>query len=187
MALIESGLCSTKYATIVWIDKSQINHNIYSDDQVIYEVFSVGLRKGRRKMKDAVHNTNPVAPVERNGAHRKKRLGKCCSICTRHMWFDYVSLTEPEGVPEPRHSWTLCHECHVALVTEMRRSPVRSPLRLRVAIGIIASERWPLAYSTQESSRVSDHRWIVILSVGFFVAMLLHLVLIVMLAGLTTH
>jgi hypothetical protein len=138
-------------------------------------------------MKDAVHNTGPVVPVERDGSRKKKRLGTCCSICTRHIWFDYVALTEPEGVPEPRHSWTLCHECHLALVTEMRRSPVRSPLRLRVAMGIIASERWPLAYSTQKSAAVSDHRWIVILSVGFFVAMLLHLVLIVLLAGLAAH
>jgi hypothetical protein len=151
-------------------------------------MFSIGLRKGRRKMKDAVHNTDPAAPVDGNGARKKKRIGgKSCSICTRHIWFDYVSLTEPEDVPEPRHSWILCNECHAALVTEMRRSPVRSPLRLRVAMGIIASERWPLAYSTNESSRISDQRWIVILSVGFFVAMLLHLVLIVMLAGLTMH
>ena len=138
-------------------------------------------------MKDVVPDNDAVTLADRDGARRKKRVGKSCSICTRHMWFDYVSLTEPEGVPEPRRSWTLCHECHASLVTEMRRSPIRSPLRLRVAIGIIASERWPLAYTTHDNSAVSDHRWIVILSVGFFVAMLLHLVLIVMLAGLTMH
>jgi len=138
-------------------------------------------------MKDAVHNSDSIVPVERAGARKKKRIGTCCSVCTRHMWFDYVSLTEPEGVPEPRRSWTLCHECHLALLTEMHRSPLRSNIRLRVAMGMIASERSPLAYSTRSSSSISDHRWIVILSVGFFVAMLLHLVLIVLLAGLAMH
>jgi hypothetical protein len=138
-------------------------------------------------MKDAVHNTGSVVPVERDGSRKKKRIGTCCSICTRHMWFDYVSLIEPEGVPEPRHSWTLCHECHLSLVTEMRRSPLRSNIRMRVAMGIVAAERSPLAYSTRAHTSVSDHRWIVILSVGFFVAMLLHLALIVLLAGIASH
>jgi hypothetical protein len=135
-------------------------------------------------MKDAVHKIGSVVDAQGDGSHKKKRTGKSCSICARRIWLDPVYLIEPEGVPEPRLSWTLCDECHGHLMTEMSRSPVRSPLRLRVAIGIVASERWPLAYATRERTQNSDHRWIVLLSVGFFVAMLLHLVLIVFMAGL---
>jgi len=65
---------------------------------------------------------------------------------------------------------------------ELRRSPVRSPLRLRIAMGLVASERWPQAYSTRARLFVSDRRWIVFIAVSFIVAMLVHLVLIVMIA-----
>jgi hypothetical protein len=65
-------------------------------------------------------------------------------------------------------------------MTEMSRSPVRSPLRLRIAIAMVASERWPMAYTTRVHTEDTDHRWIVLLSVGFFIAMLLHLVIIVL-------
>jgi len=69
-------------------------------------------------------------------------------------------------------------------MTEFRRSPVRSPLRLRIAMGLIAAERSPHAYPTSRSEHVSDHRWIVFIALGTFIAMLLHLVLIVMIAGI---
>lgn len=132
-------------------------------------------------MKDAMHNIGSVVPVQGADSRKKKRTDRNCSICTRRIWLTPVHLVEPEGVPEPRLSWTLCDECHGLLVTEMNRSPVRSPLRLRVAVGIVASERWPMAYTSRVRTRSADHRWIVLLSVGFFVAMLLHLVIIVFL------
>jgi hypothetical protein len=137
-------------------------------------------------MKDAAHRTGSALPVQGEGSQKKKRTNKSCSICTRRIWLDPVHLIEPEGVPEPRLSWTLCDECHRYLMTEMNRSPVRSPLRLRIAIAMVAAERWPMAYTTRVRTQDTDHRWIVLLSVGFFVAMLLHLVIIVLI-GLTMH
>lgn len=91
-------------------------------------------------------------------------------------------MTEPVGVPEPRLSWTLCKQCHQALLQEMERSPVLSPLRLRIAIGIIAAERWPHAYSTRVRDYISDRRWIVFMAAAFITAMILHLFIIVMIA-----
>lgn len=85
---------------------------------------------------------------------------------------------------EPRLSWTLCKGCYHALLAELRRSPIRSPLRLRIAIGLVASERWPQAYSTVVKNYIYDRRWIVFMAAGFFVAMLLHLIIIVMVAGM---
>jgi hypothetical protein len=93
-------------------------------------------------------------------------------------------VTEPEGVPEPALSWTLCKPCFQALVVELRHSPVRSPLRLRIAMGLVAAERWPQAYPTRLRLYISDHRWIVFIATSFIIAMIAHLVLIVWVAGL---
>jgi hypothetical protein len=91
---------------------------------------------------------------------------------------------EPAGVPEPRLSWALCKNCYQALLKEMHHSPVQSPLRLRIAMGLVASERWPLAYSTRVRDYISDRRWFLFIAVSFLVAMLAHLVLIVLLASI---
>jgi len=91
---------------------------------------------------------------------------------------------EPEGVPEPRLVWTFCKPCYSALLNEMRVSPVRSPLRLRIAVGMVASERWPQAYPTRVRLYISDRRWFVFIMVGLIIAMLVHLALIVAIAGL---
>jgi hypothetical protein len=133
-------------------------------------------------MKDAMHSGGPALVARQESSRRpKKRINVRCSVCSRRTWFDGVSLMEPEGVPEPRNSWTLCKACYGVLLSEMRRSPVRSPLRLRIAIGMVASERWPQAYRAR-NPLLSDRRWIIFIAWGFVIAMLVHLMLIVMLA-----
>ncbi len=107
-----------------------------------------------------------------------------CSICTHRVWFSPTYLTEPEGVPEPRLSWTLCKRCNNALSLEMQSSPVLSPLRLRIAMGMVASHYWPSAYPTRVRAYISDRKWIVGIAVCFIIAMLGHLALIVMIAGM---
>jgi hypothetical protein len=77
-----------------------------------------------------------------------------CSICTSFIWFHPIALKEPVEAPEPRHEWVLCKPCHKALLVEMARSSIRSPMRLRIAMGLVAAERSPKAYST----RVSEHQ-----------------------------
>ena len=66
----------------------------------------------------------------------------------------------------------------------MRVSPVRSPLRLRVAIGIVASERWPQAYTTRVRMYLADRRLMVFIAVGLIVTMIIHLAILVAIAGL---
>jgi hypothetical protein len=95
-------------------------------------------------------------------------------------------LEEPPGVPEPRQTWMLCKRCYAALQVEMQRSPVLSPLRLRIAIGIVAADRSPDAYAPSRPP-MTDRSWIVIMAWGFAIAMMLHLVLIVMLAYVAGH
>jgi hypothetical protein len=106
---------------------------------------------------------------------------KRCSICTSSIWFRPIVFKEPPGAPEPRCVWALCKYCHEVLLAEMRRSPVRSPLRLRIAMGIVASERSPEAYGG--STHISDQRRFIGIAWVLIIAMLLHLVLIVILAA----
>ena len=133
-------------------------------------------------MKDAMGKGEPVVVVGRENSRKaKKRTNEHCSICTNRIRYDAVHLMEPEGVPEPRRSWVLCQECYQALTIEMRRSPVRTPLRLRVAMGLVASERWPQSYSSSFIA-LGDRKKILFIAWTFVIAMILHLALIVMIA-----
>jgi hypothetical protein len=134
-------------------------------------------------MKEALRKNGSVVAFRQERTFKKTRFStQCCSICTRRIWFDPACLTEPEGVPEPRLSWMLCKRCYQMLSNEMQRSPVLSPLRLRIAMGMVASEYWPHAYPTRMRAYISDRKWIVFIAVSFIIAMLLHLALIVMIA-----
>ena len=134
-------------------------------------------------MKDTTRRSaTAIVVTPENFRRLKKRTNARCSICNHRTWFDAVPVMEPEGVPEPRLSWILCNTCYQVLLIEMRRSPIRTHLRLRISIGLVASERWHKAYPTALRTVISDRRWIVFMACGFIVAMLLHLALIVMIA-----
>ena len=135
-------------------------------------------------MKEAIRRSGSVIAIRREGSRRPRKVVTRCSICNGRIWFHPLRVIEPEGVPEPRLRWSLCKPCYHALLDEMRVSPVRSPLRLRVAVGIVASERWPQAYPTRVRTYLTDRRWLVFIAVGFIIAMLVHLALIVAIAPL---
>ncbi|MBO0789899.1 MAG: hypothetical protein J2P36_02985 [Ktedonobacteraceae bacterium] len=124
-------------------------------------------------------------PQTERGHRLKKRLTRRCAVCMNHVWFDSVHLTEPPGVPEPRESWVLCRDCYEAIEKEVRRSPVASSLRTRIAVGIVASERSPMAYPTRLKSYIYDRRWIVFIAAGCIIAMILHLLLILFIVAIS--
>jgi hypothetical protein len=136
-------------------------------------------------VKDAMHSGEPVVVVLQDVSRKaKKRSVAYCSICNNRIWFGPIRIREPETVPQPRLAWVLCKECHGALLDEVRRSPIRTPLRLRVAVGIVAAERWPHGHPTKTQQAASDRRLILFIAISLIVVMLLHLVLIVIIAGL---
>ncbi len=136
-------------------------------------------------MKEVTRRTGSVVAVRREGSRRqRRRVVTHCSICNGRIWFHPLRVIEPEGVPEPRLTWTLCKPCYHALLEEMRISPVRSPLRLRVAVGIVASERWPQAYTTRVRMYLADRRLMVFMAVGLIVTMIIHLAILVSIASL---
>lgn len=103
-----------------------------------------------------------------------------CAICRKRIWVGALTLSDPVEAPEPQQSWVLCKTCHAAVLSEVERSPLRGPLRMRVAVGLVAAERWPRA--TRFDGEREDRVWIAFLYWGFAGAMLLHLVVIVLLA-----
>src|SRR5438270_11922801 len=126
-------------------------------------------------------NDVTVATRRKTGQRRRWYKRIRCSICTSFIWFHPIALKEPAGAPEPRQEWLLCKPCHEALLVEMSRSSLRSPVRLRIAMGLVAAERSPKAYSTSTRSPEQEafqreftwFKWLVI----FFA--LLHLVIFV--------
>ncbi len=90
-----------------------------------------------------------------------------------------IALKEPVGAPEPRHEWVLCKPCHEALLVEVSRSSLRSPARLRIAMGLVAAERSPTAYTMSTPTREQrEFAWFTRLLILFA---LLHLVILVVL------
>lgn len=106
-----------------------------------------------------------------------------CAICRKRIWVGAITLYDPAEAPEPQQLWVLCKSCHAAVQAELERSPLRGPMQVRVAVGLVAAERWPRARRRFDGER-EDRVWIAFLYWGFAGAMLLHLVLIVLLAQL---
>jgi hypothetical protein len=104
-----------------------------------------------------------------------------CAICQRRLGRSIHFLEETGDVPAPRQSWALCDSCNGAVREQMRLSPVRGSLRLRVAIGLVATERTPSARRAR-FGQLTDQRWESLLFWAFLLFMLAHLALIVFIA-----
>ena len=106
-----------------------------------------------------------------------------CSICRTFIWFHPIALKEPSGAPEPLQEWVICHACHEALLVEMSRSTLHSPVRLRIAVGLVAAERSPKAYirstySGEQKEFQREFAWVMRLLILFG---LFHVVIFVIL------
>ena len=68
-------------------------------------------------------------------------------------------MIEPDEAPEPRQQWMLCKTCYGLLLAELLRSTIHSPLRLRIAVGIVAAERSPKAYVNEQQTFQREFAW----------------------------
>lgn len=121
-------------------------------------------------------NTPPVESEEQSGPLR-------CSICQRRLRDNICYLEETGDVPPPRQSWLLCTVCNEAVKEQMAQNPVQSPVRLRVAIGVVSTERTPAARRARRG-QLTDKTWFKLFFWGALITMLVHLALIVALAGI---
>jgi hypothetical protein len=87
-----------------------------------------------------------------------RRIPTWCSICRQRV-SALIDVEESADVPEPRQSWRLCPTCNDAVSSQLARSPISGPLRLRIAVGVVASERNPRYRSRgADDDRRSDQR-----------------------------
>jgi hypothetical protein len=75
----------------------------------------------------------------------------------------------------------LCPDCNAAVSAELARSPVATPLRVRVAVGLVAAERSPQAVRKVRTGFRED-AWLPFLFWTFGIAMVLHLIVIALIA-----
>lgn len=119
--------------------------------------------------------------LTRVSAAADERAPTRCGICQRRLGDSIHFLEETGETPEPRQSWALCGACAAAVHEQLRNSPMRGDLRLRVAVALVATERSPEARRANAGQN-SDMRWERLLFWGFLLFMLAHLGLIVFVA-----
>jgi hypothetical protein len=106
-----------------------------------------------------------------------------CAICAHRLGSAICYLEETGDVPPPRQSWMLCTACNDAVKQQMAEVPVHSPIRLRVAIGVVSTERTPAARRARRG-QLTDKSWFKLFFWGALITMLCHLALIVAIAGI---
>lgn len=134
-------------------------------------------------MEHGLYTENVTVDPRATEATRVEVAALRCDICRRRLGQTIHYAEETGDVPEPRRSWVLCGECNDAVHDQMERSPVRSSLRLRVAVGLVATERTPEARRGR-MGMLTDEGWTKVFLWLFPITMLIHLAVIVAIAGL---
>jgi len=96
-----------------------------------------------------------------SGAALKQRAGDSptrCSICAKRLGKMFFAIEDAIDAPiadasagagsaptalTQRRAWSLCKDCYAAVEGELQRTQLQTAYRLRVALGIVASERGP--------------------------------------------
>ena len=112
----------------------------------------------------------PLLSKEINHIDLENKARSAVRFANAACVYNFIPLIEPEDVPAPRQEWTLCKRCHEELLDQLRLSPVRTSLRLRIAMGLVAAERSPYAYAPSRKP-LTDRSWIIIMAWAFGIAM----------------
>lgn len=134
-------------------------------------------------MEHPLHVAGAQAGSREAGESRSRSDALRCDICKRRLGSTVSYLEETGDVPEPRQSWVLCEECNAAVHEQMDLTPIRSSLRLRVAVGVVSTERTPEARRAHRG-QLSDTSWMKLFFWLFLITMLVHLAVIVAIAGI---
>lgn len=111
-----------------------------------------------------------------------------CDVCGGQLRPHAYYLEEEVDVPDPRQSWTLCPVCIEAIERRLTQAPLQAPHRMRVAVGLVASERadphtMSERVSAAEGDRLAERhfeRWLVMFFLLCFIVHALVFVLIVL-------
>src|SRR5215831_12134851 len=69
-----------------------------------------------------------------------------CAICDRRSSGSLYRVMESIPLDDEPRSWLLCVDCADAVRQEVERADLRTPLRVRIAVGIVALQRRPRHY-----------------------------------------
>lgn len=131
---------------------------------------------------DVPGSANQTIPAEDNlhvGSGKASAPARC-SICFRPIWAELFTLKEPAEAPDPQQFWVFCKVCYAAVMRELQNSPLHSPARVRIAVGLVAAERWP--HLRPNVAAREERIWIVFLLCGFAACGLIHLILLILIA-----
>ena len=79
--------------------------------------------------------------LQRHVARAVRSLRLTCDLCGEHMpGSGYYYAEAGEGM-EPPSVWTLCETCSALVTEQLARMRADAPMRLRIAVGVAASER----------------------------------------------
>lgn len=82
-----------------------------------------------------------------------------CDVCGQPLGAHGYYIQEEPEAPEPRQGWTLCRECSEAVWRYVEQMALPTPKRLRVAVGLVASERaTPEAIRARAPDAARDRR-----------------------------
>lgn len=116
-----------------------------------------------------------------------------CNVCGNLLGSRAYYLEEDADLPDPRQAWTMCAACNDAVWRQLDRVAVQSPLRLRAAIGVVASERTtPEALRARlpnpSRERLADQRMERLLVAFFLFVFVIHaLIFILIVAVIAAH
>jgi hypothetical protein len=108
-----------------------------------------------------------------------------CSICARKLGKTVHFIEETNETPEPRQSWMLCADCDDAVHDQIERAPIHSPMRVRVAVGLVAADRTPAARRAR-FGQLSDPVWERVIFWSFAAALIVHLIVMIFVASLVS-
>jgi hypothetical protein len=66
-----------------------------------------------------------------------------CAMCDRRPSGPLYHVVESGPTDDEPRSWLLCVDCAAAVQHEVERADLRTPLRVRIAVGIAALQRRP--------------------------------------------
>ncbi len=91
-------------------------------------------------MHDLLHDGNGATITPQQGSTTRP-----CAICGGHPTASLYRVVEGSDPADQRQSWLLCAECTEAVRREVERAALQTPLRVRIAVGIVAAQRRPPA------------------------------------------
>lgn len=122
-------------------------------------------------------------------------LRERCDVCGQLLGAHGYYVQEEPDVPDvagPPQGWTLCQECSEAVWQHVERMELPESRRLRVAVGLVASERatpeviqarTPDAARDQRADRRTEHLLIWLFAIVFVVHALVFILVLVEVAA----